>query len=162
MLCILNAGTVPMLYILNVGTVPVLWILNVGTVPMLCILNVGTVPMFSSSLKKMVQQRSNCSVLATNQQPHASVVRLVIFYSRILFFFKNRNVCKKQTLISQDLTELWPFRKKLLQPTKILITWPVFQILSKIFLWMVTDDPLKQYKDQIYNIFASMKKYESN
>ena len=100
-----------MLCILNVGAVPMLWILNVGTVPMLCILNEGTVPTSSSSLKKMVQQRSNCSKLATNLQPHASVVQLVIFYSRILFFYKNRDVCKKQTLISQDLTELWPFRK---------------------------------------------------
>ena len=51
MLCILNVGTVPMLYILYVGTVPTLCILDVGTVPMLCILNVETVPTFSSSQK---------------------------------------------------------------------------------------------------------------
>ena len=31
------------------------------------------------------------------------------FYYRIVFYYKNRDVCKKPDLISQELTELWPF-----------------------------------------------------
>ena len=62
-LCILNIGTVPMLYISYVGTVPTLCILDVGTVPMLCILNIGTVPTFSSSLKIWWLRKSSHMVI---------------------------------------------------------------------------------------------------
>ena len=32
-------------------------------------------------------------------------------------------------------------KKKMVLPTKILITWPIFMILSKLFFWKVTDAP---------------------
>ena len=62
-----------MLCILNIGTVPMLFILYVGTVPTLCILNVGTVPTFSHSLEGEEDERWYVCNLFCDPRIHESI-----------------------------------------------------------------------------------------